>query len=205
MYDLFECSTVWLYHFGKVCWGVGFWFLVCFFSSKVNTVVGVGIASIVSFTVAFGIGIGDSVVFIVTEFPVPVIAAVVRLAPAPVPVALAVVVVFWKLPVGLLLVLLLPGSVSSKALSMRSGSRSWRMSYLFTRARLIARALFASSNCCLRWSSCADSNPSSGVVAVRAFPLAIPVSIPVSIPFAFLVLRGLAPGVTRLDPLGSFP
>jgi len=40
---------------------------------------------------------------------------------------------------------------------------------------------------------------------VRAFPLAIPVSIPVSIPFAFLVLRGLAPGVTRLDPLGSFP
>jgi len=63
MYDLFECSTVWLYHFGKVCWGVGFWFLVCFFSSKVNTVVGVGIASIVSFTVAFGIGIGDSVVY----------------------------------------------------------------------------------------------------------------------------------------------
>jgi len=66
MYDLFACSTVRLYYFGKVCWGVGFWFLVCFFSSKVNTVVGVGITSIGtigpigSITAAFGIGIGDS-------------------------------------------------------------------------------------------------------------------------------------------------
>jgi len=63
------------------------------------------------------------VVFIVREFPVPLIAAVVRLAPAPVPVALAVVVVFWKLP-GVLL-LLFPGSISSKALAMKSGSWSW--------------------------------------------------------------------------------
>jgi len=53
-----------LYHFGKGCWGVGFWLLVGFFSSKVNTVVGVGIGSIGStgsITAAFGIGIGISI------------------------------------------------------------------------------------------------------------------------------------------------
>jgi len=63
MYDFFECCTVGLYHFGKVCWGFGFLFLVCLFFSKVNTVVGVGITSIGiigSITAAFGIGIGDS-------------------------------------------------------------------------------------------------------------------------------------------------
>jgi len=69
MDDLSECSTVRLYHFGKVCWGGGFWFLVCFFSSEVNTVVGVGITSIASvgnignigsITAVFGIGVGDS-------------------------------------------------------------------------------------------------------------------------------------------------
>ena len=55
-----------LYHFGKVCWGFGFWLLVGLFSSEVNTVVGVGITSICSIciigsiTAAFGIGIGDS-------------------------------------------------------------------------------------------------------------------------------------------------
>jgi len=60
MYDLLECSTVRLYHFGKVCWGFGFWLLVGLFSSEVNTIVGVGITSIGSITAAFGIGIGDS-------------------------------------------------------------------------------------------------------------------------------------------------
>jgi len=66
MYDLSECSTVRLYHFGKVCWGVGFWFLVCFFSSEVNAVVGVGIASIGvngSIGAAFGVGVGDSSIY----------------------------------------------------------------------------------------------------------------------------------------------
>jgi len=58
MYDFFECCTVRLYHFGKVCKGFGFWFLVCFFSSKVNTIVGVGITSTI--TAAFGVGVGDS-------------------------------------------------------------------------------------------------------------------------------------------------
>jgi len=63
VYDFFECFTVRLYHFGKGCWGFGFWFLVGIFSSKVNTVVGVGVTSIgtIGFiTAAFGVGIGDS-------------------------------------------------------------------------------------------------------------------------------------------------
>jgi len=60
MYDLLECFTVRLYHFGKVCWGFGSWLLVGLFSSEVNTVVGVGITSIGSITAAFGIGVGGS-------------------------------------------------------------------------------------------------------------------------------------------------
>jgi len=62
VYDFFECFTVRLYHFGKVCWGFGFWFLVCLFISKVNTVGGVGITSvgIIGFTVAVGVGVGYS-------------------------------------------------------------------------------------------------------------------------------------------------
>jgi len=69
MYDFLECFTVRLYHFGKVCWRFGFWFLVGFFSSKINTVVGVGItsvgtiSSIGSITAAFVVGIGDSSVY----------------------------------------------------------------------------------------------------------------------------------------------
>jgi len=46
-----------LYHFGKVCWGFGFWFLVCFFGSKVNTIVGVGVG-IITTAVATGVGVG---------------------------------------------------------------------------------------------------------------------------------------------------
>ena len=60
-----------LYHFGKVCWGFGFWLLVCFFSSKVNTVVGVGVTSIGSITAAFGIGVGDSSSSIIYSKGVP--------------------------------------------------------------------------------------------------------------------------------------
>ena len=66
----------------------------------------------------------------------------------------------------------------------------------------MAIVFFASSNCVLRWSICADINPSSLAFAwafAWAFLASTPVSIPVSI-------RGLAPGVTReVDPLGFFP
>ena len=72
---------------------------------------------------------------------------------------------------------------------------------------MMARALFDSSNWCLRWSSCALLNPvivlASSVVVVGAFPLMIPVAIPVTIPVSSRL------GVKRVDslafdPLGSF-
>jgi len=60
----------------------------------------------------------------------------------------------------------------------------------------MAIVLFASSNCCLRWSICTFMNPSS---------LVVPASTPVLIPVVPVAFRGRL-GVTRvLDPLESFP
>jgi len=126
------------------------------------------------------------VAFVAREFPEPSTAAVA--ARVPVPLAVAV----------LLLLLLLPGSTCSKALSKKSGSWSWAMSHFFMRARLTAMVLFANSNCCLRWSSCADLNPV--MVLGASLPASLRALLPIPVPS-----RGCL-GVTRvLDLLGSFP
>ena len=82
-------------------------------------------------------------------------------------------------------------------------------------------ALFDKSNWCLRWAICAFMNPPSLalfpaaplVVAWALFPVSVlvsllvslPASLPVSLPVSVLVASGGRRGVTRVDPLGSFP
>jgi len=75
----------------------------------------------------------------------------------------------------------------------------------------MATVLFASSNCCFRWSICAFMNPSSLVVVWTLFLASI---LPVSVPLAPCVASrvasrvgwSLALGVTRrVDPFGVFP
>ena len=113
------------------------------------------------------------VVFIVREFPEPfnplIAAVVVRV---PVPLAVAVLLLL------LLLLLLLPGSMllDSNAFSIKSGSISWAISYLFTRSLVMARALFACSSCCLRWAICAFMNPPSLAVAWVLFTCVVAVA-----------------------------
>jgi len=83
----------------------------------------------------------------------------------------------------------------------------------------MAIVLFASSNCCLRWSICTFKKPSSLVVesAFPVFPVSTSVSIPilpVSVPLVYCVASRvasrvgwrLALGITRgVDPFGVFP